>query len=192
MTDTHTRVPEFEEAMGGNPSSMRPEVLAELADDVRDGLGSLPKSLPSKWLYEGAGSELFELITELSEYYPTRTERAILAEHASEVVQLSRASQVVELGSGTSAKTRLLLDAFYEADQLRTVTAMDAAEQTLEVSIRELALRYPGTSVSGVAADFNDDLSGMPQGPGRLLVFLGGTIGNLKPADRSRLLAHLA
>jgi dimethylhistidine N-methyltransferase len=167
-------------------------MLAELASDVRDGLGSHPKSIPSKWLYEGAGSELFELITELSEYYPTRTERAILIEHAAEVVLLSRASQVVELGSGTSEKTRLLLDAFYEADRLRTFTAMDSAEQTLEVSIKELALRYPSTSVSGVTSDFNDDLSGMPPGPGRLLVFLGGTIGNLGPAGRARLLAHLA
>jgi dimethylhistidine N-methyltransferase len=171
---------------------MRPEVLAEFGNDVRDGLGSHPKSLPSKWLYEGAGSELFELITELSEYYPTRTERGILAEHASEIVLLSRASQVVELGSGTSEKTRLLLDAFYGADRLRTFTAMDAAEQTLEVSVKELALRYPGTSVSGVAADFNVDLSAMSPGPGRLLVFLGGTIGNLESAERSRLLAHLA
>ena len=172
--------------------SLQPEVLAALAKDVREGLSSRPKSLPSRWLYEGAGSDLFEMITELDEYYPTRAERAILAEHVTEIVLLSGASSVIELGSGTSEKTRLLLDAYYEVDRLDAFTAMDAAEQTLQVSLRELTERYPRTAVLGVVADFNEDLSGMPAGPGRLLMFLGGTIGNLEAAERSRLLAHLA
>jgi dimethylhistidine N-methyltransferase len=172
--------------------ALLPEVLATLAKDVRDGLGSVSKSLPSRWLYEGAGSELFELITELSEYYPTRVERAILTEHATEIVLMSRASKVVELGSGTSEKTRLLLDAFYEVNRLDAFAAMDAAEQTLQDSIKELAARYPRTAVSGVMADFNEDLSCMPAGPARLLMFLGGTIGNFGPTERSRLLARFA
>jgi L-histidine N-alpha-methyltransferase len=85
--------------------SLQPEVLAALAKDVREGLSSRPKSLPSRWLYEGAGSDLFEMITELDEYYPTRAERAILAEHVTEIVLLAGASSVIELGSGTSEKT---------------------------------------------------------------------------------------
>ena len=95
MADTHTRSSEFEGAVtksAGGPGALQPEVLAALVRDVRDGLCSLPKSLPSRWLYEGAGSELFELITELPEYYPTRAERAILAEHSAEIVLTSGAS----------------------------------------------------------------------------------------------------
>ncbi|MGA7834427.1 MAG: L-histidine N(alpha)-methyltransferase, partial [Acidimicrobiales bacterium] len=176
----------------GRRGTLQPDVLAALAQDVREGLSSRPKSLPSRWLYEGAGSKLFEQITELDEYYPTRVERAILAEHAPEIVSLSGASRVIELGSGTSEKTRLLLDAFTEVDRLDAFTAMDAAEQALHASIKELAARYPRTAVSGVMADFSGHLSGMPAGPGRLLMFLGGTIGNLGPAERSRLLIQFA
>src|ERR1017187_7750551 len=130
MTDMHTLRAELESAMTLGTKrlvALKPEVLAALAKDVREGLGTRPKSLPSRWLYEGAGSELFELITELSEYYPTRVERAILAEHATEIVLMSGASKVIELGSGTSEKTRLLLDAFYGADRLDAFVALDAA-----------------------------------------------------------------
>ena len=122
---------------------LKPEVLEALTRDVRAGLSARPKSLPSRWLYEGAGSKLFEQITELDEYYPTRVERAILAEHATEIVAMSGASTLVELGSGTSEKTHLLLAAFDEVDRLDAFTAMDAAEQTLQGSIKELAARYP-------------------------------------------------
>src|ERR1035437_4742003 len=195
MTDMHTRRAELESAMTlgtKKPGALKPEVLAVLAKDVREGLGCRPKAFPSRWLYEGAGSELFELITELSEYYPSRVERAILVEHSREIVLMSGASKVIELGSGMSEKTRLLLDSFYEVDRLDAFTAMDAADETLRVSIRELTMRYPRTAVSGVLADFNEDLSGMPAGPGRLLMFLGGTIGQLEKWERSRLVAHFA
>jgi dimethylhistidine N-methyltransferase len=195
MTDMHTGRAELESAMALGTKklvALKPEVLAALAKDVREGLGCRPKSLPSRWLYEGAGSELFELITELGEYYPSRVERAIMVEHSREIVLMSGASKIIELGSGRSEKTRLLLDSFYEVDRLDAFTAMDAADQTLSVSIRELTMRYPRTAVSGVVADFNEDLSGMPAGPGRLLMFLGGTIGNLGTWERSRLLAHFA
>jgi dimethylhistidine N-methyltransferase len=139
-------------------------------------------------LYEGAGSELFELITQLEEYYPTRAERAILVEHATEIVLLSGASTVVELGSGMSEKTKLLLDAFYEAEQLEAFVALDTAEQALQGSLAVLAARYPTAIVSGVVADFNTDHLTLPDGPSRLLVFLGGTIGNFATEERSRLL----
>jgi dimethylhistidine N-methyltransferase len=143
-------------------------------------------------LYEGAGSGLFEQITELSEYYPTRVERAILAEHAIDIVLLSGADKVVELGSGTSEKTGLILDAFYGAERLDAFVALDAAEVSLQSSLEELARRYPRTRVSGVVTDFHVELSGLPLGPGRLLMFLGGTIGNLEPTERSRLLMRFA
>jgi dimethylhistidine N-methyltransferase len=195
MTELKARRVELENAMTLGTKefeALQPPVLAALAKDVREGFRYRPKSLPSRWLYEGAGSELFELITELSEYYPTRVERAILVEHATEIVLMSGASSVIEVGSGSSEKTRLLLDAFYEVDRLERFTAMDASEQRLHVSVTELGIRYPRTVVAGVVADFNEDLSGMPSGPGRLLMFLGGTIGNLEVAQRSRLLAHFA
>ncbi|HEY1763206.1 MAG TPA: ergothioneine biosynthesis protein EgtB [Acidimicrobiales bacterium] len=176
----------------GRPGELQPETLGALARDVRAGLGVFPKSLPSRWLYEGAGSKLFELITELDEYYPTRSERAILAEHSKEIVLLSGARRLIELGSGTSEKTRLLLDAFYEVDQLDAFVALDAVEHALQGSVDELAARYPNTAVSGVTADFDSDLSSVSVGPGRLLLFLGGTIGNLAPTERSRLLRRFA
>jgi dimethylhistidine N-methyltransferase len=132
------------------------------------------------------------MITELDEYYPTRAERAILAEHANEIVSTSGARTVIELGSGLSEKTRLLLDAFYTVDQLDAFVALDAAEQLLGGSIGELTVRYPRSAVSGVVTDFHAELTGLPAGPGRLLMFLGGTIGNLEPTERSQLLSRFA
>ncbi|HWD94888.1 MAG TPA: ergothioneine biosynthesis protein EgtB [Acidimicrobiales bacterium] len=176
----------------GRPGELQPETQAALAQDVRTGLGAHPKWLPSRWLYEGAGSKLFELITELDEYYPTRAERAILAEHAKDIVLLSGARKLIELGSGTSDKTRLLLDAFDEVDQLDAFIALDAVEHALQGSVDELAARYPRTAVSKVTADFDADFSGISGGPGRLLLFLGGTIGNLGPTERARLLLRFA
>ena len=195
MTDRHPRRTEFGGVMTVGAKrlvALQPEALDALVHDVREGLTSVPKSLPSRWLYEGAGSELFELITGLDEYYPTRAERSILGDHATEIVLISGASRVVELGSGTSEKTRLLLDAFYEVDRLEAFVAMDAAEQTLQGSVEDLAARYARTDVSGVTADFNADLSRVPRGPGRILLFLGGTIGNLGPTERSHLLMGFA
>jgi dimethylhistidine N-methyltransferase len=194
VTDT-SRESKVEDAMAlgtERQGTLEPDVLAILAHDVREGLAARSKSLPSRWLYEGAGSELFELITGLDEYYPTRAERAILVEHATQIVLLSRARTVVELGSGTSEKTTLLLDAYYELELLEAFVALDTAEQTLRGSLDVLAARYPKAAVSGVVADFNTDLSEVPRGPGRLLAFLGGTIGNFAPAQRSRLLARFA
>lgn len=195
MTEMRTRGPNDDDAVAtaaGCFASLEPDTLATLAHDVREGLGSFPKSLPSRWLYEGAGSELFELITKLEEYYPTRAERAILVEHATEIVLLSGASTVVELGSGMSEKTKLLLDAFYEVELLEAFVALDTAEQTLQGPLNVLADRYPKTIVSGVVADVNTDHLRLPEGTSRLLVFLGGTIGNFTTEERSRLLSRFA
>jgi len=196
VTDTHTRTPEFGDATEGGSGglgALPPDVLDALSQDVRLGLSSRPKSLPSRWLYEGVGSALFERITELPEYYPTRAERTILVAHASEIVAISGSRTVIEFGSGTSEKTTLLLDAFYAADQLDVFVALDAAEEALLDTVAELTLRYPRSEVSGVAVDLNADLADLAElsgGTGRLLAFLGGTIGNFAPSERSSLLSR--
>jgi dimethylhistidine N-methyltransferase len=170
----------------------RDDIDAQLAGDVQAGLSNNPKALPSRWLYEGVGSELFERITHLDEYYPTRAERAILAEHASSVAVLSGATTVVELGSGASDKTTLLLDAFEQVGQLAAFVAVDVAEPVLRNSVAQLSHRYPRAAVTGLVADFGEDLLSMIQGSERLVAFLGGTIGNLAPTERRALLCHLA
>jgi L-histidine Nalpha-methyltransferase len=166
-----------------------------LVDDVRRGLGSHPLRLPPKWLYDDEGSRLFDEITRLPEYYPTEAERAILAEHAADVVARSDATTVVELGSGTSDKTRTLLDAFAAAGRLRRFVPVDVSEQTLRDAAAMLAERYPGLAVEALVGDFTLHLSHLPANePGgrRMVVFLGGTIGNLYVEERGAFLGALA
>ncbi len=165
---------------------------AALAADVRAGLLVTPKRLPPKWLYDPRGSELFEQITELPEYYPTRTERSILAAHAADIAQLSGAVTLIELGSGSSEKTRLLIDALHEAGPLEQFVAFDVAGPTVSAALDGLAVRYPTLALAGVIGDFERHLGRLPDRPGRLVVFLGGTIGNLGPAARASFLAELA
>jgi dimethylhistidine N-methyltransferase len=164
----------------------------QFGQDVRAGLTSSPKRLPSRWLYEGAGSELFERITHLDEYYPTRAELAILVEHASSVAVISGARTVVELGSGASDKTVLLLDAFDQLGQLSAFVAVDGAEPVLRRSVVDLASHYPKAAVAGLAADFGDMTAPLMEGTARLVAFLGGTVGNLAPMERKGFLSHLA
>jgi L-histidine Nalpha-methyltransferase len=160
--------------------------------DVLAGLTAHPKSLSPTYFYDELGCALFEAITALPEYYPTRTERAILAEHAAAIAHALPADTVVELGSGTSEKTRLLLDAFAAAGRLRRFVAFDVAEPTLRAATAAIASEYPGTAVAGVVGDFRRHLGHLPQEGRRLVAFLGGTIGNLRPAERAGLLATLA
>jgi dimethylhistidine N-methyltransferase len=177
------------------PSPVTVTVLLTEADrseafaaDVRAGLTSRPKSLAPKWLYDSVGSDLFDQITELDEYYPTRAERSILAAHSDEIVRLSGSSSVIELGSGTSEKTRYLLDAFDRVGRLAAFTAVDVAEPTLRSALDGLARRYPATVISGLVGDFDRHLGSLPAGGERLVVFLGGTIGNLEPEGRRAFL----
>ncbi|WP_211348834.1 L-histidine N(alpha)-methyltransferase [Nocardioides litoris] len=166
-----------------------------LVDDVRRGLGSRPLRLPPKWLYDDEGSRLFDEITRLPEYYPTEAERAVLAAHAGDVVAASGATTVVELGSGTSDKTRTLLDAFAAADRLRRFVPVDVSEQTLRDAADMLAERYPGLAVEAVVGDFTLHLQHLPAnepGERRLVAFLGGTIGNLYVEERAAFLGALA
>jgi L-histidine N-alpha-methyltransferase len=160
-----------------------------LADDVREGLTRSFKELPPKHLYDTRGAELFEQICELPEYYPTRTERAILERVAGELIEQTGASELVELGSGSATKTRLLLDAMAAAGTLDSFTAVDVTESFVRESAVELIAEYPGLRVHGLIGDFERHLDRLPppRGP-RLLAFLGGTIGNFAPANRRRFL----
>ena len=170
------------------PSASRDALEA----DVRAGLTSTPKTLPPKWFYDARGSQLFDEITRLPEYYPTRRERAILQAHASDISALVAADTLVELGSGTSEKTRLLLDALQQAGTLRRYVPFDVDETVLAAASTAVAEEYPTIEVHAVVGDFEHHLPLLPAGGRRLVAFLGGTIGNLLPAQRAQFLRTLA
>ena len=162
-----------------------------LRADARAGLTASPKTLPPKWLYDENGSELFEKITQLDEYYPTRAERSILAAVAGEIAAATGASTLVELGAGAADKTRLLLDALRAAGTLRSFVPVDVSETALIEAAHRVLAGYPGLSVRAVVSDFEEHL-GLPDSSGpRLVAFLGGTIGNLLPGQRAAFLASV-
>jgi L-histidine N-alpha-methyltransferase len=164
-----------------------------LADDVLDGLTRPFKELPPKHFYDARGADLFDRICELPEYYPTRTERAILDSSAAELAALTGACELVELGSGSASKTRVLLDALHAAGTLERYVAVDVTERMVRDSAQELTLEYPGLFVHGVIGDFERHLDRVPVAHGsRLVVFLGGTIGNFPPGSRRRFLRDIA
>jgi L-histidine N-alpha-methyltransferase len=169
---------------------------ASLRADALAGLTAAPKSLPPKWFYDAQGSALFEKITELPEYYPTRAERSILRSVAPQVAALTGAASLVELGSGSSEKTRLLLSALRDAGTLRGYVPVDVSESALALAGDALAAEYPGLAVHAVVADFEQYL-GVPQAAGgregsRLVAFLGSTIGNMVPAERAVFLRRIS
>ncbi len=185
MTTIENRLP-----AGYRAASLRADALA--------GLTAAPKSLPPKWFYDAQGSALFEKITELPEYYPTRAERSILRAVAPQIAALTGAASLVELGSGSSDKTRLLLSALRDAGTLRQYVPVDVSESALTLAGDALAAEYPGLAVDAVVADF-DQYLGVPaddaivrdgDGP-RLLAFLGSTIGNMVPAEREVFLRRV-
>jgi len=163
-----------------------------LADDVLDGLTRPLKELAPKHLYDARGSELFDAICELPEYYQTRTERLILRTRAEAFVARTSAVELVELGSGSADKTRVLLDAMDDARTLRRYVPIDVSETTVHAAAETLVAQYPGMSVHGVVGDFERHLGHLPTALGpRLFVFLGGTIGNFPPGSRRRFLRGL-
>jgi len=164
-----------------------------LADDALDGLTRPFKELPPKHFYDARGADLFDQICELPEYYPTRAERAILEERAGEIARLTGAVELVELGSGTAAKTRVLLDALHAAGTLYRYIPMDVTESMVRESAEDLAREYPGLRVHGVIGDFERHLDRVPPAAGpRIVAFLGGTIGNFPPGSRRRFLRQIA
>jgi L-histidine N-alpha-methyltransferase len=164
-----------------------------LADDVLDGLTRPFKELPPKHFYDARGAELFDRICELPEYYPTRTERSILQASAPQLAGITAAAELVELGSGTAAKTRVLLDALHKAGTLELYIPVDVTESMVRDCAQELTSEYPGLRVHGVIGDFERHLDRVPEAIGpRLVVFLGGTIGNFPPGSRRRFLRAIA
>jgi L-histidine N-alpha-methyltransferase len=163
-----------------------------LRRDVFDGLRCVPKSLPAKWFYDSVGSELFDRITQLPEYYPTRAEAEILRARSAEVASATNADTLVELGSGTSEKTRVLLDALRDSGSLRRFVPFDVDADMLEAAATAVQHEYPSVEIEAVCGDFEEHLAEIPGGGRRLFVFLGSTIGNLSPGPRAEFLASLA
>jgi len=162
-----------------------------LEADVREGLASTPKRIPPKWHYDEEGSRLFGEITRLPEYYLTRREREILEAHAGDIAAASGADTLVELGAGTSEKTRLLLDALRAAGQLRRIVVLDVDEVTLAASVARLSAEYPEAEVQGVVGDLERHLGELPREGRRLVCFLGSSIGNFDVEHRPRFLRAL-
>jgi L-histidine N-alpha-methyltransferase len=168
------------------------DLAATLRDDVRHGLGRSPRTLPPTWFYDDRGCELYEQVTRLPEYYPFRTERALLRRASGQVAEAAGASVLVELGSGNSEKTRELLTAMAGATGgLAGYVAFDVAEATMRAAAGEVAAEF-GIDVHAVVGDFRRHLDAIPTGPGpRLVAFLGSTIGNFAPEDRTAFLAEV-
>jgi L-histidine Nalpha-methyltransferase len=156
-----------------------------LRADVRAGLTDDEKWLSPKWFYDAAGSELFERITDLPEYYQTRAEQAILRQHSVEIAEVTGVRTLVELGSGSSEKTRLLLDAMRKNDRLDRFVPLDVSESALRSAVQAITVDYPELRVDGVVGDFTHVLPELPAVHPRMVAFLGGTIGNLLPAERA-------
>jgi L-histidine N-alpha-methyltransferase len=167
---------------------------AEMAHEVRTGLTAKPKELAPKYFYDERGSRLFERITELPEYYPTRAEREILATRCDEILAAAGSpGTLVELGSGSAAKTRHLLSAMEDANCLELFVPVDISEEITHQTAASLVAEYPELSVSGLVCDFEQDLELIPEAEnGRLIAFLGGTIGNLYPDPRRDFLSRIA
>ncbi|GGV21251.1 L-histidine N(alpha)-methyltransferase [Streptomyces spectabilis] len=161
---------------------------AALRADVLHGLTHTPKTLPPKWFYDARGSVLFDEITTLPEYYPTRAEREILVARSARIAEVTGARTLIELGSGSSDKTRHLIDALTD---LHTYVPVDVSESALTGAANTLLAERPSLSVHALVADFTQGLA-LPGTPGpRLVAFLGGTIGNLLPAERAAFLASV-
>lgn len=168
---------------------LTPEQLsAALREDALRGLTADPKWLPPKWFYDARGSELFEQITALPEYYPTRTERELLRRYSGEIALAADAEVLVELGSGSSEKTRLLLSALTEYGTLHTYVPQDVSVTALQGAAEQISAEFPNLTVRGVVSDFTDSLHHLPGGGRRMIAFLGGTLGNLVPAERVEFL----
>jgi L-histidine Nalpha-methyltransferase len=159
--------------------------------DVRAGLVAVPKSIPPVYFYDDEGSRLFDEITRLPEYYPTRSERSILDAQAKDIAQRAEADTLVELGAGTCDKSRVLLDALQSTGTLARFVPLDVSESTLWAAANALSVEYPGTAVTAVVADFHLHLDQLPVDGKRLFAFLGGTIGNFDVIQRRDFLIGL-
>jgi L-histidine N-alpha-methyltransferase len=165
-----------------------------LANDVLDGLTRPFKELPPKHFYDTRGSELFEQICELPEYYPTRSELEILSAQSRAIVEATGAGELVELGSGSAEKARIVLDAMAEAGTLKRYVPVDVSESVVRDAACQLVSEYDSLQIHGVIGDFERHLDRVPARDGvpRLVALLGGTIGNFPPGTRRSLLRKIA
>lgn len=164
------------------------DLARDLRTDVASGMAARPRAIPPKWFYDARGAALFEEITRTEEYYPTRTERAILRAQTPAIAAASGADTLVELGAGSADKTVLLLDALVAAGTLRRYVPVDVTEEALAETVARTGRDYPGVDVHGVVADFEQHLHLLPNPGRRLIAFLGSTIGNLRPQQRRKFL----
>lgn len=163
-----------------------------LRDETLAGLREDPPSTPPVWFYDAAGSELFDKITLLDEYYPTRAERAILAAHADEIAALGSANSLIELGAGSADKTRLLLQGLAAGGPLQRYVPVDCSQPALVDAGARVTREFPGLPVEAIVADFNAHLPHFPRGDRRMIAFLGSTIGNFTPSARASFLQDVA
>jgi L-histidine Nalpha-methyltransferase len=167
--------------------------LSGMAADVRAGLTRPFKELSPRYFYDERGSELFEQITELPEYYPTRSEREILETRAAEICEAANGpASLIELGSGSARKTRVLLDAMRSAACLQTYCPVDISEEITRDTAEAIASEYEGITVRGLVCDFEFDLERVPVGGPRVVALLGGTIGNFAPHQRAAFLRRIS
>jgi L-histidine Nalpha-methyltransferase len=170
----------------------RDDFLADLAHDVRTGLSTLPKELPPKYFYDERGSRLFEDITSLPEYYPTRAEQEILDRVGAEIVETAKPQELLELGPGSARKTHALLGPMVDGGHGRTYVPVDVSESAVRDAARRLVRAYEDLAVHGVVGDFEQDLERLRHnGRRRLMAFLGGTLGNLDRSQRRTFLVHM-
>jgi L-histidine N-alpha-methyltransferase len=170
-----------------SPEDARSQMLA----DALKGLLGDEKSIPPVWFYDERGSRLFEEITQLPEYYPTRAERALLEEHAPSIAALSKADTLVELGAGACEKTRVLLGALQDTGSLSRYVPFDVSDEFLRGAAATLSEEFDSLDIHVVIGDFHHHLAEIPTEGRRMIAFLGGTIGNLNPAQRARFLFDL-
>jgi len=179
-----------------SPPRLKVDVVPEdpraLLESLREGLTRSPREISPRFFYDDVGSRLFEEITRLPEYYPTRTEEIILRACAEDVVARSRPETLIELGPGAAVKTRLLLDAMQKAGSLRGYVPFDVSESMVRRVANELLGEYVDLEVHGVVADFAEHLDRLPRRSRQLCIFLGGTIGNFRPAEAAHFLRRLA
>jgi L-histidine N-alpha-methyltransferase len=162
-----------------------------LAEDLRRGLLSTPRWISPIWFYDERGSELFEEITQLPEYYPTATENSILRDHADEIVQMANCDTLIELGAGSAEKSHELLRAMARSTSLKHFVAVDVSEEMLVSSSKEIQSTFD-VAVTALVADFSAHLAFLPVGGRRLITLMGGTIGNFEPAMRKMFLEQLS
>lgn len=169
------------------------ETEQKAGQDIRQGLTQIPKTLPPKYFYDERGSELFEQICGLPEYYPTRTEAWILRQYAAEIAQITGTCELVELGSGSSTKTRLLLDAYQARKNYCKYVPVDVSKGILEASVFQLEKEYPSFHIQGLLGTYEQALTQFQAKslPARMIFFLGSSLGNFSPQECDRFLSQI-